>query len=330
MLRRSTLLFSCAPLFLCFCSIAQAGASIAAPSPTSVGPATDPEPAAGQQADSPPPPTPDGSRDLPWNVNGLFGINLPQINPPGEFSVQFNPRLADLLHEDYMRLSTGGRWSITHDLELSGSLLFYFDNVFRHGSPGNGVGQVNLGAKRVFRHWPAQNYRTSFEFDTQNPTGHPPLEITDGRNHYTPAFMVECQPKKYPNLITFGGANIDFVTMSSVPGILGENTPGDDSVSFTGGAILDRGQFKWTIQSTFTTTALTGGPSFNAITVQPSVLWLVPRKYTHTRTQFIVGLGLGATWGPDGFDLSTSTRLRVELTFRQALEQLRDMSAFRH
>lgn len=59
--------------------------------------------------------------------------------------------------------------------------------------------------------------------------------------------------------------------------------------------------------------------------IRPSVLWWVPRRFTlNSKTQWIVGFGARSTWGPDGYEFSTGSRVRAEITFRQALQKVRD------
>ena len=124
-----------------------------------------------------------------------------------------------------------------------------------------------------------------------------------------------------------GGPAFDLVTDSHVNGQIGTNTPADDSFTFTAGATYDLGQIKWTFQTAYTTSAPWAKESVNIYNVRPSVLWYVPRRYTfNSRTQWIVGFGVRGTWGPDGFEISQSSRVRAEITFRQVMDKLRDVT----
>ncbi len=303
-------------------------ASAAAPDPAQIPPPTVPA-----DTEPNPPGAPDAARPPPTllaRINGLFDIDLPQLYPPGTFNLDFNPHFSDLVRRDYIRISTGVRWALNENLGLEAESLAYVTHHLRHGNAGYGFGQINLGTKYLMREWPDPAFETSIAFDTQTPVGHPPVDLTDGRNHYTPSFVTEYHPQKYPKWTPFAGANYDFVTLSRVPGTLGLNTPGGDSVSFLGGVVYDLGQIKWTFQSTFTTTAFTGGRAENIFSLQPSLLWFLPRRFTfNSKTQWIVGLGIRSTWGPDGYQFSTNSRVRAEITFRQFLDRLRQAMDFR-
>jgi hypothetical protein len=102
------------------------------------------------------------------------------------------------------------------------------------------------------------------------------------------------------------------------------NQPLDDSMNFTAGAIYDLGQVKWTLSATYATTAGLGDVTDHFLYLRPSMLWYVPRQYTfNSKTQWLLGLGLRASWGPDGSELSFNTRVRAEVTFRQVVDNFR-------
>jgi hypothetical protein len=263
-------------------------------------------------------------RSLLSRIQGLFDIDLPQLDPPGTFHLQFNPRSGDLFHRAYLRVPTGVRWAVNDSLELSTEADAYVTHGFR-GSAGYGIGEIQAGVRYVSPALLSPEFRTSLGFNVARPVGSPPIDMTDGLNHYTPSIVVERQSRTYPRLSAFGGYSLDFVTCSTVHGIIGENTPHDDSMAFTGGVIYDMGQIKWTLQSTYTTTAVLSSPTVHIFSVQPSFLWFVPKRYTfHSKTQWILGLGVRSVWGPDGFRFSSNSRVRADITFGQVVNGIRN------
>lgn len=263
-------------------------------------------------------------------IRGLFDIDLPELDPPGTVRFKLSPRFGDFVHRDYVRVPTGLRWTPNDVLEINAEVEAYFHHYLGGGPVNNGIGEVRGGFKYVKRQWPTPDFESSFGLNVELPVGSPPIDLTDGRNHYMPFAVVQYRWANLPKLTTFGGVSFDIVTDSSVRGSIGRNTPLDDSFSIVGGAVYDLGQFKWTLQSIYTTTALVTGTTENYFTVQPSVLWFVPRKYTKfTNTQWIVGFGARSTWGPDGHDFSTSSRVRAEITFGQVMDRLRGAVNFR-
>lgn len=261
-----------------------------------------------------------------WRIGGLFDIDLPRFDPPGTFRLQFNPRFADLVRRDYLRLPTGLRWTLNDRLELYGEAeAFATHGLDDDTSAGYGIGELRFGGRYLYRDFPRPGYQTSVGLNTEFPVGRPPVGLTDGRNHYSPYFITERRLPNHPKWTVFSGLSADIVTdSSSIPVLLGKNATKDDSISLNSGATYDLGQIKWTLQTTYTTTAVSGIDE-HFFSIRPSVLWWVPRKYTlHSKTQWIVGVGVRSTWGPDGYEFSTGSRVRAELTFRQALQKVRD------
>jgi len=263
--------------------------------------------------------------ELISSIRGLIDFELPHLDPPGTFKLIFNPQVGDLIRRGYIRTDMGVRWALNDHFGIDTELDTYATHGLRSKTYGYGIGQVRGGIKYVFKEWPKSEYQTSIGFDTVLTVDHPPVEMTDGLTHFTPNVGLQYRPPGHPRWTTFAGANVDFVKTTTILGTPAINTPRDDSLSFTGGAIYDLGQVKWTLQATYTTTALIGDVTKNYYSVRPSLLWYAPRRFTfNSKTQWIFGVGLNGTWGPDGFDLSNSSRVRAEITFRQVMNNIRN------
>ena len=263
--------------------------------------------------------------ELISSIRGLFDVELPRLDPPGTYKLIFNPHFGDLVRRGYIITDVGLRWALNDHFGIDTEFDTYATHGLRSKTYGYGIGQLRDGIKYVFKEWPKSEYQTSVGFDTVLTVDHPPIDMTDGLNHFTPNIAVQYRPPAHPRWTTFAGANIDFVKITKIIGTPAINTPRDDSLSFTGGAIYDLGQVKWTLQATYTTTAVIGDVTQNFYSVRPSVLWYAPKRFTfNSKTQWIFGAGLNATWGPDGFNLSNSTRVRAEITFRQVMKNIHD------
>ncbi|MEO6994666.1 MAG: hypothetical protein ABI273_13725 [Lacunisphaera sp.] len=277
-----------------------------------------------------PAPLPDDSQKDPANasllsrVNGLFTGDLPQLDLPGKFKLIFRPHMGDFTNRDYFRLDAGARWALNENFELTAQASAYLNNGLRDSaSDGYGIGRVWLGSNYVFEHWPYRDYETSLTLDAEIPTGHPPIDMTDGNYHLTPTIVTQHNWASWRRLTTFGGVGLDIVGRSNIIGTYGTNDPHDHSMSFIAGAVYDVGQLKWTVTGTYATTALITSHPANFYYLQPGVLWYVPSRFTfHSKTQWILGLGVRGTWGPDGFHFSTNSRVRAEITFSQFMEKI--------
>ncbi len=258
-------------------------------------------------------------------IRGLFDFDLPQIDPPGTFKLKLNPHFGDFFHKSYLRVDSGVQWALNEQLQFNVEADAYGTHGLRRSSARYGIGAAHFGVKYLFKEFLQPDYETSVGFNTDLPVGNPPLDFTDGHNHYSPYFIIQHHPAAHPRLTTFAGAGFDFLTPSHTRGTFGTNQPHDDSFSLNAGAIYDLGQFKWTLATTFSSTALIGGKPEHFLTIRPSVLWFVPKHYTFNgKTQWIVGFGVRSTWGPDSYEFTTGTRIRAEVTFGQVIKRIRD------
>lgn len=304
-----------AVLFPALAAQEPSAATDAAVAPPDAAPPAQLDPVAGAR--------PDAERINPRRVRGLLDVDLPRFDPPGTFNLQFNPRFRDLLKRGYIRVPTGVRWTLDEELELNVEAEAYVTHGLKNSDAGNGLGELRFGARRLVHRWPQPEFETTFGLQLEFPVGSPPIDMTDGKNHVRPFVVTEHRYPGRPRWTEFAGVSLDFMSDSSVRGQIGGNTPLDDSISLTGGFTYDHGRLVWTLQGTYTTTLLSGRNE-HFITINPSVIWFVPRKYTfNSRTQWLVGFGVRSTWGPDGHDFGTSSRVRAEITFRQAVERLR-------
>jgi len=303
-------------LLLCLCA-ALAGRLPALPAPEKLGAAAEP---AGNVQQTATPPT------LLSRFSGLFDVDLPRLDPPGTFRLIFNPRFGDLLHRDYIRVFGGVRWAVNDRLGFNVEAESYATHGLGGGTSTYGIGELHLGTKYLLPAWPGKQYQTSLAFNADIPTGSPPLDLTDGNNHFIPSLTIQRRCIRWPRLTLFGGLSADVLVDSSVETIRGDpgNTPTEDTWSLIAGGIYDMGQIKWTLQTTYTTTTFIDSNDQHYFTINPSMLWFVPKRFTlNSKTQWIIGVGARSTWGPGGHEFSFSNRVRAELTFRQVMNRLR-------
>lgn len=281
-------------------------------------------PLAAQTTDQAGVPPSQNDRSLLTRVRGLFDLDLPDIDPPGTVKLTVHPHVSDLIRRDYMRVDTGIRWALNEHFEISPEAAVYFTHGLDDTDDGYGIGELRLGSKYILPRWPDPDMETSVFLNVEVPVGDPPEDLTDGLNHFAPGFLVQHHSSRNDRLTTFAGAGFDLVSQSDIVGTPVRNQPLDDSVNFTVGAVYDMGQFKWTLTATYATTSVIGNSSEDFFYLRPNLLWYVPRKYTfNSKTQLMLGFGLRASWGPDGTELSTHSRVRAEITFRQVVENIR-------
>ncbi len=279
--------------------------------------------AAWAQTQSPSPPAA-APPPLFARIRGLFDLELPDLDPPGTVKLILHPHISDLVRRDYLRTDAGFRWALNDQFELSAEAATFLTHGLRGAGDGYGVGKLSLGTKYVFAEWLHPQFETSAGLSIDLPVGRPPVDFTDGLEHYSPNLVVQHHWTSNAKLTTFAGASLDFVGHSPVRGTIQPNQPRDNSASLTLGGVYDVGQIKWTLAGTYTTTALISSGPGHFFYLQPGVLWFVPKKITfNSKTQWIVGLSAPLTWGPDGFEFKVNSRVRAEITFRQVLDKIR-------
>lgn len=262
---------------------------------------------------------------LPPRVSNIFSGDLPQIDLPGTYKFILRPHFGDLLNRDYMRVDAGLRWALDNHFDISTAASVYFNHgLGGSNADGAGIGEVRVASKYIFEHWPRQNEEASIGLGVELPTGHPPIDMTDGHYHAAPTFIIQHNWARRPRLTTFGGVGVDLLWASSIPGTFGTNQPHNDSMSATFGGVYDAGQIKWSLTGTYATTAMISDEADNFYRLQPGLQWYVPSRFSfHSKTQWIIGLGANASYGPDGFNIGFRTRVRAEITFRQVMDKMK-------
>ncbi|MEJ1974536.1 MAG: hypothetical protein WDM96_19460 [Lacunisphaera sp.] len=193
----------------------------------------------------------------------MFDFDLPDIDPPGTVKLILHPHFSDLIRRDYLRVDGGFRWAINDRFEFTPEAQVYLTHGLGDTNDGYGVGEVRLGAKYVIPKWPTDGMETSLTLAASQPISGAPVDMTDGLNHLAPSFIIQHHSVHRPKWTTFSGAGFDLVDPSEVAGTPVRNQPLDDSMNFTVGAIYDLGQIKWTLTTTYATTAWIGHDTHN-------------------------------------------------------------------
>ncbi|HVT73015.1 MAG TPA: transporter [Lacunisphaera sp.] len=271
-------------------------------------------------ADAPKPfaPTPEDERLD--KVNGIFDTDLPWTEAKGRVKVIIHPHLGDFTRRSYIRVPVSARLGVNDHVEFSATIDPFFDHGFRQGASGNGVGDLQFGAKYAFLHWLKPDYDGSVGLNLSFPTGHPPLEMTDGHDHYDPYIVVGRDSRKIPGLQYFASATYDHMEKSGVRGMFQLNEPHSSSLLFGTGFVLDRFPYHYTLEVGFQTTSLVGRDHRQFAYIRPGFAWDVPRRFTFdSDTRWLVGFSVKVADGPDGLRVDSGGKVRAEFSFRRWL-----------
>ncbi len=260
------------------------------------------------------------SSSLPalFRMQGFFEIEMPKTERRGQVTFDFQPHFRDLIDQHYLRIPLEFRWGVNDHFEFNWSAETYFDHGLHGGDyTGNGFSAVHFGTKYAWLRWLKPVWDTSVGFNTSFPVSHPPIELTDGHNHFTPYISLGRKVDDIKGLSGFVNASVDLISKSSTPGNFGRNEPHGKSMTLRPGLLYDHGPWHYTCEVAVTTTRLIGGGNHDFLIVRPGVVWELPRKLVfHANGRWYAGFNVTATLGPDGNTLSTGGRFRgvVNLT----------------
>ncbi len=252
---------------------------------------------------------------LSSRIPGLFEIELPKTERRGNIRFIFQPSFRDLISKAYLRIPLEFRWGVNDHFELNSAIETYFDHGLRSGqSSGYGISELHFGAKYAWLKWLKPTWDASVGFNSSIPVSRPPIELTDGHDHFTPYIVFGRKLGWAPGLSGFIHASADFIAKSSTPGNFGRNQPHSHSLTLTPGLLYDRKAWHYTLEVDGTTTSLIGKGDHDFVTIRPGVIWDLPKKLVfNAKGRWLAGFNVTAVFGPDGNTFSTGGRFRGEL-----------------
>ncbi|MDB6166402.1 MAG: hypothetical protein JWQ83_1542 [Lacunisphaera sp.] len=257
-------------------------------------------------------------------VNEVFQSHLPQTLVKYGLRLSVNPHLGDWLHKDHMRMTTTLRYGLTDNCEISAGSNLYFS----HGNGDiralrdNGAANLKLGVKLNLGQFLFPGWETAAGCDYEFPTGHPAPELTDGLRHLRPYVTFSHRLESRPDLRIFVGFRADDITRTSLPGEFGKNAFQEDSTGITGGFVIDRENWHYTLEASWDTTRLLGQHDDDIFSLRPGVLWEIPKRRDRlVRSNWMIGVALNDTYGPGGNSLGASFKLRYSRSLKNPIHR---------
>lgn len=249
-------------------------------------------------------------------VKDLFDLDVPETETPKQVKFSFQPHFRDLISKGYLRVPFELRWGVNDHFELNTDIDTYFDHGLRKGSYGYGLSGLHFGAKYAWLEWLKPTWDTSVGFNSSIAVSRPPLDLTDGHDHFSPYIVFGRKLDGLKGLSGFLNFHPDFVSSTSLPAryTFGQNEPHSDSFTVTPGLLYDHLDWHYTLQVDATTTRYIGSGSKDFLTIRPGVIWDLPKALVlNARGRWLAGFSLAFVFGPDGNTISTGGRLRGEV-----------------
>ncbi len=264
----------------------------------------------------------DAVPDEEVRIKGVFNSELPRTERKHYLRMIVHPHFGDLHREDYLRAPIGLRYGLTENWEVSAAIEGYFAHGLGDESFFNkyGLSAMQLGTKYRPNWTFVPGWEMGMGLDYSHPLDHPPVDITDGLSHTKPYLTFARDFPEWQGLRVFWGVGVDEVSETSVQGRLEKNDFGSSSNSFTAGFVWPRTGFTYTFESTYATTALLGEDNEHRITVRPGMIFELPQQWTfHSRGQWLMGVATPVTWGPDGWEVGLSVKLRGNFNLKKMI-----------
>ena len=248
-------------------------------------------------------------------IAGIFDTDLPKTEKKGSLKFIVHPHLGDFTSRSYVRVPLGVRWGVNDHVEFNATVEPYFQHGLRSGSPGNGIGDVQLGGKYAFREWLKPDYDASAGINVRLPVGSPPLDMTDGFNHFAPYLVISKKSRTTTGLTYFVSTTLDVMEKSFVMGTFRKDDPHSTSITFGPGFVLDRYPYHYTLEAGYQTTSLVGKDNKQFAFIKPGFAWDLPRRLTfNSHGRWLLGFSLKITEGPDGTRFDSGGKLRGEIS----------------
>lgn len=270
-----------------------------------------------QEAGTAAAPSPPDDRAL-RKVEGIFDADLPKTERKGSIRFIVHPHVGDFTRRSYVRVPLGIRWGVNDHVEFTATVEPYLQHGLKSGSPGNGIGDVEFGGKYAFIKWLKPDYDVSAGANFRLPVGSPPIDMTDGYNHYAPYAVVSRKSPRTKGLTYFVSSTADFMAKSSVAGTFRQDDPHSSNLRLETGFVLDRYPFHYTLETGVQTTSLIGKDNKQFVYVKPGFAWDLPRRLTFdSHGRWLFGFSIKFTEGPDGLRVDTGGKIRGEFSLRR-------------
>ncbi|MSU46913.1 MAG: hypothetical protein EXS42_07300 [Lacunisphaera sp.] len=248
-------------------------------------------------------------------ISGIFDTELPKTEKKGRIRFIVHPHFGDFTRRSYVRIPLGVRWGVNDHVEFNATVEPYFQHYLRSGTPGNGIGDVQFGGKYAFHEWLKPDYDASVGINTRIPVGHPPIDLTDGYNHYAPYLVISRKSPATAGLTCFVSTTLDVMEKSSVAGSFRQNDSHSTSMIFGTGFVLDRYPYHYTLEAGYQTTSLVGKDNRQFFYVRPGFAWDLPRRLTfNSHGRWLLGGRIKLTEGPDGTRIDSGGKIRGEFS----------------
>lgn len=254
------------------------------------------------------------------NLRGVFESELPAIERKNRLKIILHPHFGDVLKYDHFRTAVGLRFSTSSRFELSAETNAFFAHGLGDAALFSeaGLADIRIAGKYRIGETLLRDWDTAVGFSHRFPLYGTPAQLTDGFRHVAPYVTFARPLAGRDDMAVFWGLGADWLTPTSVRGRHEKNDLTDDSTSLFGGVVVDRGAVHYTFETRYSTTRILGRRDDDVVMVRPGFVWEIPRRYLGgSQRQWVLGVAVPLSYGPDGIDVGIAAKLRLDFDFRR-------------
>lgn len=255
-------------------------------------------------------------------LRGIFESILPETQERRTWRLTVQPHFRDFLDEEHIRLPVGVVYGFNRRTEGELELDGYFPNPFDHGSK-TGISNVRASLKRRWTPKLDKSVDAATGLSIVRPVTGSPYKLNEGVNRYSLFFTFARPSETIPELEAFLNLSYDLLSPADAIGAIDEDEPQDDFGRIATGVLYRKDRFTYGLSVQWAHTF--DGDITNFVTLTPSVIYDVPRKFTfNTRGKWQIGAAVAAKRYRNESDLQLRIRVRWLIDFRKAWREWRE------
>lgn len=252
-----------------------------------------------------------------------FGTDLLGTMREGAARLSLRPHFGDLINKDHFGVTARVRYGLADDWEVSARINAYVAHGLGDVPAFSkaGVSGVQVGTRHRLAEQTDGGFGLVVGIDYSHPVGRPPAEMADAYSHLMPYAIVSRRLEAHPEWTVYLRTGLDFVSLEK-PTVLDDEEETENSWTLSPGVNWERGDWSWTVETRFRSSAGLASRHEYQVALAPSVSWRLPAQWTPGRKgRWILGLGFAASYDGEETDLGARGSLRTDFTLRELLRR---------
>lgn len=241
-------------------------------------------------------------------LRGIFDVVLPETQERGTWKLSFEPRVWDLVDDEFVRVPMGVAYGFNRRTEGEFEVDGYFANPGEE-STGIGIANYRLSFKRKWKPTDGSkiNAASGVQFVWPDPSS--PAGLNHGVNRTSMFMAFSRKLGEKQNFEGILNVSYDILTSSRADGRIARDKPQDDFFRIAPGLLHHRGRVTYGLSAGWAHTV--DGEAENYFLLSPSVIYEIPPKYIfNSPGRWQVGLAVEGKYFRNDYDVDLRVRVR--------------------